>query len=53
MLVIASTFGRSSPYVRAAAHWDEGAVSPHPPELALVEALITESPGQHDVIHAP
>jgi hypothetical protein len=29
----------------------EGAVSFHSPELAIVEALITESPGEHDVIH--
>ena len=52
MLIIARTFRRSFPYVCATAHWDEAAVSSHPPELAIVEALITEGPGQHDVIHA-
>ena len=53
MFLIASTFGRSLPYVCAAAHRNEGALSFHPPELAIVEALMTQSPGEHDVIHAP
>jgi hypothetical protein len=51
MLLIASAVRWPLPYVRAAAHRKEGAVSFHSPELAIVEALITESPGEHDVIH--
>ena len=53
MLVIGSTFGRSFSHVRAAAHRHQGAVSSHPPKLAIVKALITEGPGQQDVIHPP
>jgi len=53
MLVIASPFGWPFPYVRATPHRQQSAVSSHPPELAIVEALITEGPGQQDVIHVP
>ena len=52
MLLIASAFGWPLPYVRAATHRKEGAVSFHSPKFAIVETLITESPGEHDVIHA-
>jgi hypothetical protein len=53
MLVIACPFGWPFPYVRATPHRQQSAVSSHPPELAIVEALITEGPGQQDVIHVP
>jgi hypothetical protein len=53
MLVIACPFGWPFPYVRATPHRQQSAVSSHPPELAIVEALVTEGPGQQDVIHAP
>jgi hypothetical protein len=51
MLLIASAFGWPLPYVRATTHRTEGAVSFHSPKFAIAEALITESPGEHDVIH--
>jgi hypothetical protein len=53
MLLIARTLGRPPPYVRTAAHRNERAVAFHPPELAIVETLMAESPGEHDVIHVP
>jgi hypothetical protein len=53
ILVIACPFGWPFPYVRPTPHPQQSAVSSHPPELAIVEALITEGPGQQDVIHVP
>ena len=53
VLVIACPFDWPFPYVRATPHRQQSAVSSHPPELAIVEALITEGPGQQNVIHDP
>src|SRR6188472_1265477 len=36
MLIGAGTFGRSLPYVGAAAHRNQSAVTPHPPQVAVV-----------------